>query len=523
MAFPTIVATRTSVRSTNSTTHPVTLPNGSNTVGRRVVILMGVDDGNARTLSLTGWLPIATAAGDATQINNSNTSSVQGFYRDINGTEGFDGTDDSVTFNSNATTMSSHISFLFEAGTFDSTTAPQWIGSTGTSTSPNPASLDPTWGTEDTLWIAMTSVDLSSSAAITVSAYPYASNNLTASNSSTSGVRVGACTTTSATATVDPGTFTISASEDWVAVTVGIRPFTAPESHSGTVTGSGGGNATPVAAKGARLAHAATGGGNSTVSAAKAAQLVYTATGGGNSTVSAAKGAALAHTATGGGDFTYTTSQSRLLAVLIGTGGGDVTTLGTTGRLIDFTATGGGDAVLDGDGDVLPELHTGSVIGTGGGDSVLAIAKGALALIDESGGGDLSTTSTTGRYIALTETGGGDAVTVGGVFESHAGSLIGSGGGNALLEAYKAAQSVLEASGGGDVAFTSTSSRTYEFTATGGGDSTLVGDSDSYLTPSVMNIGMRLSSPEISVRSLTHSVGQGGGTVIRLGMELDND
>jgi len=94
-------------------------------------------------------------------------------------------------------------------------------GSSGISNVPDPSANDPsTWGTEDTLWIAAIGVDTSR----TISVFPLADRNTADVSGGSTGATLGLCTTTSAVASLDPGTFTISASDDWAALTVGIRP-----------------------------------------------------------------------------------------------------------------------------------------------------------------------------------------------------------------------------------------------------------------------------------------------------------
>ncbi len=98
------------------------------------------------------------------------------------------------------------------------------IGTGATSGNPDPASLDPAnWATEDTLWIIACGVDTSR----TISAYPFAGRNTAEVSGGSTGATLGICTTTSATPSLDPGTFTISASDDWEALTVAVRPAAA--------------------------------------------------------------------------------------------------------------------------------------------------------------------------------------------------------------------------------------------------------------------------------------------------------
>jgi hypothetical protein len=90
----------------------------------------------------------------------------------------------------------------------------------GTSTSPNPGSLDPSdWGSEDTLWIAVQS-NAGSSAP---SGYPADYGNGTA-NQGTFGPALAFATRELAASSDDPGTFTLTSSQAWGAATIAIRP-----------------------------------------------------------------------------------------------------------------------------------------------------------------------------------------------------------------------------------------------------------------------------------------------------------
>lgn len=92
------------------------------------------------------------------------------------------------------------------------------------SNAPNPPSLDPNnWATEDTLWFAACGIDTSR----TISVYPLADNNTADVSGGSNGATLGVCTTTSAVSSLDPGTFTCSASDDWVASTIAVRPAAA--------------------------------------------------------------------------------------------------------------------------------------------------------------------------------------------------------------------------------------------------------------------------------------------------------
>lgn len=102
-----------------------------------------------------------------------------------------------------------------------------------TGSTPDPPSLNPaSWATEDTLWFAACAVDTSR----TISVYPLADRNTADVSGGAGGATLGICSTTSAVSSLDPGTFTISASDDWDAFTIGIRPLASPAVYTQTAT-----------------------------------------------------------------------------------------------------------------------------------------------------------------------------------------------------------------------------------------------------------------------------------------------
>lgn len=97
---------------------------------------------------------------------------------------------------------------------------------TGVSATPDPPSLDPfNWATESTLWLAACSVDTSR----TFSGYPSTFGfTYNAVSGGAGGASLGLARLESAVSSLDPGTFAISASDDWGVATIAIRPYTAP-------------------------------------------------------------------------------------------------------------------------------------------------------------------------------------------------------------------------------------------------------------------------------------------------------
>ena len=94
-------------------------------------------------------------------------------------------------------------------------------GANGITANPDPVSLDPAnWDIEDTLWIAAVAIDTSR----TISVYPLADLNTADVSGGAGGATLGVCMMNDRVASKDPGTFTISASDDWISETLAIRP-----------------------------------------------------------------------------------------------------------------------------------------------------------------------------------------------------------------------------------------------------------------------------------------------------------
>jgi PKD repeat protein len=92
---------------------------------------------------------------------------------------------------------------------------------TGSSQNPNPPNLAPSWGAGDTLWFAACGYDQGQR---TVTAYPanYTNGQNDRSNNN-QGCGVGTAIRQLNAASENPGTFTLSAAEQWIAATVAIQ------------------------------------------------------------------------------------------------------------------------------------------------------------------------------------------------------------------------------------------------------------------------------------------------------------
>jgi hypothetical protein len=111
------------------------------------------------------------------------------------------------------------------AGEWHGTTPPEIsTGATGSSTGPNPDSLSPSWGAvANTVAIAACFRD--DSVANTVTGWPTGyDDNQTDQNATTSACNVACAIDLVNTSSIDPGAFTLSASETWAAYTIAVRP-----------------------------------------------------------------------------------------------------------------------------------------------------------------------------------------------------------------------------------------------------------------------------------------------------------
>ena len=225
--FPRIAGMRTTTVTGGATSTTVMLPNGSNVSGR-LIIIFGVKDGTG-AFTFPGS-PAWTSLDEGDDAAASSRSVCR--YRVVTGSEGWDGTDDSVV----VTHASETTAFVVVAiAGQHSSTAPALASASGSTGAVNPPSLDPGgWGTEGTIWLAWAGLDASGGVSAAPTNYNLAASGATGG---VDGVSYGLAYAPDKSGSVDPGTFT-NGSESWRAYTVGIRPAaTAPLTF---VYGSGG-------------------------------------------------------------------------------------------------------------------------------------------------------------------------------------------------------------------------------------------------------------------------------------------
>lgn len=223
MAFPTVGTSNSGNSGANATAHTVTLPTSIASGDLLIVAFCHDDAGATVTASVT-----TPASGWTTLVNNlvANALGTVGrlsvFARIADGTEGT-----TITVTTTGSEGSAYTTYRIPAsswyGNLTDGVNVATVSGPAANANPNPPNLDPaSWGTEDTMWMVIYSWDGN----VSHTTYPtnYASNQLTNRWANTGGQGIASATRENAAASEDPGTATISASEQWAAVTLAVRP-----------------------------------------------------------------------------------------------------------------------------------------------------------------------------------------------------------------------------------------------------------------------------------------------------------
>ena len=211
MAFPAIVGSQISSRSTNAQDDVVPLP-ASIAAGDLIIHLHSSDTSQTRTWP-SPWAEIKDTA------VSGNVSTIGVAYLIASGGE------TEVTVTKLSSERHSSIAIRISAASWHGTTPPEVsTGATGDDTTPDPDAVTASWGSEDNLFIAVAAFDNSAGAgAITAFPTNYAGNNLQSPDITSCG-RNGIGTRELAAASDDPGTFTMSPTDQWWAGTIVVRP-----------------------------------------------------------------------------------------------------------------------------------------------------------------------------------------------------------------------------------------------------------------------------------------------------------
>ena len=208
MAFPQVATSATSSRDNSLTDDSVTLP-ASIAAGDLVMVFHYSDFGVTRT-----W------PGSWVEIKDTNTADTGGVGASIGIAYLIaSGGETEVIVTKSIAERFAAISIRINA--WHGTTPPEVsTGATGVTANPDPDTVTASWGSADNLFIATTCYDTSTN---TISVWPYASNQIAAPLVASAGCG-GICTSEIAAGSSDPGTFTITASDEWWAGTLVVRP-----------------------------------------------------------------------------------------------------------------------------------------------------------------------------------------------------------------------------------------------------------------------------------------------------------
>lgn len=225
-SFPPVDSVTSTVFSANSTAHNVEMP-GYVEAGDLLLVLF-TNDGSATVTDpdgAGGWTQQTTAA-NGTNVRGSVWAKV------ADGSEGGTTVNFVTSGSETAAAQVYHVLAAYWEGSLSGGVAAS-SGVSSTTQNPNPPSLDPAaWGTEDTTWIAYAAGGTYTS----VTTYPSGFTNGLHNNggTGTSGASVGSARIRSATASIDPGSFTMNARQSSVAFTIAIRPAAAAMILTGT-------------------------------------------------------------------------------------------------------------------------------------------------------------------------------------------------------------------------------------------------------------------------------------------------
>jgi hypothetical protein len=224
LAAPLVTSVTETAFGTDTTDHYVNMPATVN--AGDLLIALFTNDGGATVTTPSGWTQLASDDNTAVRCSV--------YYKIASGDE--DGT--TVDFITSANEQAA--AQVYRITNWHGTTPPEIsTAAPGTSTRPDPASLDPAgWDVADTLWLAVAGQDRGDQGPTI--AYPayYTDGISTLSSATTDSCRTLSARRVLAAASENPGAFTIPASEEWVAFTIAVRPEPRDLNTSSTEGGS---------------------------------------------------------------------------------------------------------------------------------------------------------------------------------------------------------------------------------------------------------------------------------------------
>lgn len=212
MAFPSITAATATGFATSVTSMAVSLPAS---ISAGDLLLAFVEVRNAGTWTKpTNWNDISTLS----QAGGGSVGKLNGFYKIADGTEG-------ATATWTASTGTTAVWQVYKVTSWHGTTPPEAVTASGDVSSANPPSVTPSWGADDTLWMAVAGHTAASAAAFTAAPTNYSNFVNSGASSGGAAVSVASATRQLNASSEDPGTFTAGGSNRWwAAATIAVRP-----------------------------------------------------------------------------------------------------------------------------------------------------------------------------------------------------------------------------------------------------------------------------------------------------------
>lgn len=224
MAFPSASTPLATPFALPVTSMPVLMPV---TVNSGDLLIVTVEVRNAGTWTKpTGWTDISTLSQTG---GGGGVGKLNGFYKIADGSEG------ATTPTWTASISTTAIWQVIRVTSWHGTTPPEALTSSGDASNADPPNLTPSWGADDTLWLAIAGHTAGSSAAFTAAPTNYTAFQNDGTSTGGSAVSLASATRNLNASSEDPGTFTAGGSNRfWTAATLAIRP----------AGGGGGGSAT---------------------------------------------------------------------------------------------------------------------------------------------------------------------------------------------------------------------------------------------------------------------------------------
>lgn len=215
MAFPAFQNHAYREDGSSVTSHPVDYPT-SIASGDLLLFVLAADE--SRT-----WTDFPSGFNTITNTANGTAVKLMVLYKIADGTE-------SGTFNITSNANERGFFYIARITGWHGTTAPETgTAATGNNTTPDPPSCTPSWGAEDTLWVACYAADAASTLQIaTDGPTNYQLNEFFDGAEVSGAATIGVAYRELNGTTDDPGIFTCAGTGDqWVAQTVAIRPAAA--------------------------------------------------------------------------------------------------------------------------------------------------------------------------------------------------------------------------------------------------------------------------------------------------------